>query len=77
MGSGRTGSDRGSRCRVRNVGAWAGWHPVSGVWAARLSDGTQLWWADARSYAIRKQVARNKNLHGLAVWVLGSADPLR
>jgi spore germination protein YaaH len=75
-GTGTTVTDAGARALVRDDGATALWHADSGEWSATLSDGTRLWWADARSYAIRKTVASQHRLHGLAVWVLGSADPL-
>lgn len=76
-GTGTTVTDRAARARVRKDGAKAVWHPASGEWSATLSNGTRLWWADARSYAIRTKLARKQGLHGLAVWVLGSADALK
>ncbi|HET6151672.1 MAG TPA: glycosyl hydrolase family 18 protein [Marmoricola sp.] len=75
-GTGTTVTDGGARALVRDDDATAVWHADSGEWSATLSDGTRLWWADARSYALRTSVARQHHLHGLAVWVLGSADPL-
>ncbi len=76
-GVGVTVTDRGARARVARDGATAIWHPASGEWSATLSNGTRMWWADRRSYAIRKDLARARHLHGMAVWVLGSADPLK
>jgi spore germination protein YaaH len=76
-GTGHDVTDAGARALVRADHATAVWHPGSGEWSATLSDGTRLWWADARSYAIRKAYAARRHLHGLAVWVLGSADTLR
>ena len=47
-----------------------------GEWTARLSDGTRMWWSDGRSYALRLEMATAAGLHGVALWRLGSADPL-
>lgn len=58
-------------------GAAARFDSVSGEWTARLADGSVLWWSDARSYALRAQLARSLHLRGLAVWSLGLSDPLR
>lgn len=76
-GTGHDVTDARARALVRNDGATAVWHADVGEWSAALSNGTRLWWADARSYAIRTTYAASQHLHGLAVWVLGSADPLR
>ena len=54
----------------------ARWHADAGEWSARLGDGTRLWWSDARSYRVRRHLVAELGLHGLAVWRLGSADPL-
>lgn len=75
-GKGTEVTDRRARAAVKNDGAQAVWHAASGEWSATLSNGSVLWWADARSYAIRKKLAADRGIHGLAVWVLGSADPL-
>ena len=77
--TGRTGrsiAPRAARRLVRRDGANAVWRTAYGEWTARLSDGTTLWWSDARSYRRRVRLARDLGLHGLAVWRLGSADPL-
>lgn len=47
-----------------------------GEWTATLSDGSVLWWSDARSYRLRATLAEQLGLHGLAMWALNSADPL-
>jgi spore germination protein YaaH len=47
-----------------------------GEWTATLDDGTVLWWSDVRSYKLRVNLARELDLHGLAMWALGSSDPL-
>lgn len=31
---------------------------------------------DARSYELRLDLARSSGVHGLAMWALGTADPL-
>jgi spore germination protein YaaH len=35
-----------------------------------------MWWSDGRSIALRQQLAIELGLHGIALWRLGSADPL-
>ena len=70
---GHTVSDRGAR---RLAGDRAVWHPKAGEWSARLPGGDRLWWSDARSYRLRLALAKRRGLHGVAVWQLGSADPL-
>jgi spore germination protein len=72
-GTGHTVSVRKAR---KLAGSRAQWRPGPGEWTARLKDGTRLWWSDGQSYDIRAQMARDAGLHGLAVWQLGSADPL-
>ncbi|MGC4111710.1 MAG: glycosyl hydrolase family 18 protein [Nocardioides sp.] len=71
-GSGRSVSD--SRARQLAGGA-AHWHGKAGEWSAHTAKGT-LWWSDHRSYLRRVRLARKLSLHGVAVWQLGSADPL-
>lgn len=52
------------------------WVPSAGEWTARLGDGSTLWWADARSVALRIKLARALSVHGVAIWSLGSGDQL-
>ena len=75
-GAGRSVTDAEARELVAADGATAVWNSVAGEWTARLSDGTVLWWADARSYALRLRLARDLGVGGLAVWRIGSVDPL-
>jgi spore germination protein YaaH len=75
-GSGRTVLPRGARDLVSADGAVARWHPKAGEWSATLSNGARLWWSDARSWRQRVRLAQHRGLHGLALWRLGSADPL-
>ncbi|GAB2874844.1 glycosyl hydrolase family 18 protein [Nocardioides pacificus] len=75
-GTGRTVTPTAARRLVRHDGARARWRAKAGEWTARLSDGTRLWWSDARSYRVRTRLAEEQGLHGVAVWRLGSADPL-
>ena len=35
-----------------------------------------MWWSDGRSYVLRLALATELGLHGVALWRLGSADPL-
>lgn len=77
--SGRTGRSvtvAAARRLVRADGARTRWHRAEGEWSARLSDGTRLWWSDARSHRLRVALATRLGLRGVAVWRLGSADPL-
>ncbi|WP_395695350.1 glycosyl hydrolase family 18 protein [Nocardioides sp.] len=76
-GTGRDLTVRQARALVQRDGAIARWRPGVGEWTARLSDGTVLWWSDRRSYDLRVTLARRAGVAGLAVWRLGSADPLR
>jgi len=75
-GTGHDVTDAEARRLVAADGAQAVWNSTAGEWTARLSDGTVLWWADARSYALRLQLARELGVGGLAVWRLGSVDRL-
>jgi spore germination protein YaaH len=47
-----------------------------GEWTATLPDGEVFWWADARSIALREQLAASLGLHGIAVWSLALSDPV-
>lgn len=79
-GYGWATSGAGSVLTVRAARAAAGsaatWVPAQGEWTATLPDGTVLWWSDARSWDRRVTMARNRGLHGMALWRIGSADPL-
>lgn len=75
-GTGRWLTLKQVRRMVARDGATPTWRKGAGEWTARLSDGTRLWWSDGRSYALRLEMAEELGLHGLALWRLGSADPL-
>ncbi len=75
-GTGHDWTDAAARHRVTTDGATAVWHATQGEWSATLSDGTVMWWSDGRSWDLRAQLASDEGLHGLALWRLGSADPL-
>ena len=45
-------------------------------WSAHTAKGT-VWWSDHRSDNRRVALAEDLGLHGVAVWQLASADPLR
>ena len=47
-----------------------------GEWTATLPDGQVFWWADARSIALREQLAASLGLHGIAVWSMALSDPV-
>lgn len=76
-GTGRSVTDTGARRLVRRDGADARWDRRAGEWTATLSNGTVLWWSDARSYRLRVRLARARGIRGVAVWRVGSADRLR
>jgi spore germination protein YaaH len=69
-------SDRRARELVRSGDGHARFNSRVGEWTARLADGSTLWWSDARSLALRAQLATRLHLHGLAVWSLGLSDPV-
>lgn len=71
-----TVSDAKARTLVADDGATAHFDNTTGEWLAHLSDGSTMWWADARSFQIRLALVRATGLHGLAVWDLGDSDQL-
>jgi spore germination protein YaaH len=73
---GKTVTVKQARRMVARDGAKARFRKGPGEWTARLSDGTRLWWSDGRSYQLRLEMAAAAGAHGLALWRLGSADPL-
>jgi spore germination protein YaaH len=75
-GTGRSLTLAQVRRLVARDGATPTWRRGAGEWTARLSNGTRLWWSDGRSYALRLELAEELGLHGVALWRLGSADPL-
>ncbi|MFN8193191.1 MAG: glycosyl hydrolase family 18 protein [Nocardioidaceae bacterium] len=75
-GSGHSVSPRRARALAEADGAEQVWHPRAGEWSTTLDDGTVIWWSDGRSYRKRLALARDLGVHGVALWVLGSADPL-
>ncbi len=64
------------RAKAARNGVTPTWSGSAGEWTAVLRNGTRLWWADRRSYALRVGLARRAGLHGLAVWRIGLADSL-
>ncbi|HEX7738582.1 MAG TPA: glycosyl hydrolase family 18 protein [Marmoricola sp.] len=72
-----TVSDRRARALVAADGATAHWNRRIGEWTATLSDGSVLWWSDARSLKLRRTLARARHLGGLAVWDLALSDTIR
>ena len=65
-----------ARALVARFHARPHWSASAGEWTARLRDGSTLWWSDARSVLLRVRLARALHVHGVAVWSLGSGDPL-
>jgi spore germination protein len=51
------------------------WVAKAGEWTA-TADGTTLWWSDKRSMSVRLALARQLGVDGIAVWSLGTGDPL-
>ena len=63
--------------RARELaGSAARWDAGAGEWTAALPGGRRLWWDDARSVELRRQLAAQAGLHGLAVWQLGTSGTL-
>ncbi|MDE9364049.1 glycosyl hydrolase family 18 protein [Luteipulveratus sp. YIM 133132] len=60
----------------KRAGSRARFDVATGEWTARLADGSVLWWSDARSYRLRVKLAQQLGVHGLAMWALGTSDPL-
>jgi spore germination protein YaaH len=58
------------------AGDLASYDTAQGEWTAILPDDTVVWWSDARSLSERRDLARSRNLHGIAVWELSLTDPL-
>lgn len=52
------------------------WIASAGEWRAKLKDGSTVWWSDKRSMSVRLKLARTLGVHGIAVWSLGTGDPL-
>ncbi|WP_299056608.1 glycosyl hydrolase family 18 protein [uncultured Nocardioides sp.] len=75
-GTGRSVSVAQARRMVAKDGARARWNGNAQEWTAKLSNGTEIWWSDRRSYDARVALATELGMHGVAVWRLGSADPL-
>lgn len=69
--------DQVSDSQARSLaGSRATWDATSHEWHATLSDGSVLWWADAKSLADRQALVTDRGIHGLAVWDLGLSDPI-
>jgi spore germination protein len=65
-----------ARALVARWHARARWVPGAGEWTAKLHDGSTLWWSDARSLRLRLRLAHSLGVYGLAIWSLGSGDPI-
>jgi spore germination protein YaaH len=72
----RAVSDAKARAIVTKDHATAHFDTRTGEWLAQLSNRSTMWWADARSLAMRMAYARTAGIHGLAVWDLGQSDPI-
>ena len=60
----------------RLAGARARWRPRDGEWFARLGPKRRIWWDDARSVRVRRQLAAARGLHGVAIWEIGGSGRL-
>jgi spore germination protein len=60
----------------RLAGSRARWVPRYGEWHADLAHGRKIWWDDARSVELRRELAASERLHGLAIWEIGSSGRL-
>jgi spore germination protein len=69
--------DQVSDAQARSLaGSKAVWDSNAHEWHATLSDGSIIWWADAKSLADRQALVTDRGVHGLAVWNLGLSDPI-
>jgi spore germination protein len=69
-------SDQEARDRADAAGTSPTWDDGAGEWTATLPSGEVLWWSDARSLDVRRGLAADRGLAGLAVWSLDLSDPL-
>ncbi|WP_028046027.1 glycosyl hydrolase family 18 protein [Cellulomonas sp. URHE0023] len=58
------------------AGSAARYDATQQEWTAKLSDGTVIWWSDARTLTARESLAAQQGVHGLAVWELSLSDPI-
>ncbi|WP_370544470.1 glycosyl hydrolase family 18 protein [Frondihabitans sp. VKM Ac-2883] len=75
-GDGTQVSDGAARALVKRAKAKAIWSTTQREWHATLSNGTVVWWSDAKSYRARLAYAKQLRIGGVAVWSLGLSDPL-
>jgi spore germination protein YaaH len=69
--------DQVSDAQARSLaGSKAVWDTTAHEWHATLSDGSVMWWADAKSLADRQPLVTSRGVHGLAVWDLGLSDTI-
>ena len=69
--------DQVSDAQARSLaGSRAVWDATAHEWHATLSDGSIMWWADAKSLADRQALVSARGVHGLAVWDLGLSDTI-
>lgn len=69
--------DQVSDAQARSLaGSKAAWDAGAHEWHATLSDGSVMWWADAKSLADRQSLVTSRGVHGLAVWDLGLSDTI-
>ncbi|MFI5734875.1 glycosyl hydrolase family 18 protein [Kribbella sp. NPDC051587] len=69
--------DQVSDAQARSLaGSKAVWDGAAHEWHATLSDGSIMWWADAKSLADRQSLVTDRGVHGFAVWDLGLSDPI-
>jgi spore germination protein len=69
-------SDEEARRLIASEHATAVFRKSVGEWTAKLSDGSTVWFSDARTYRLHAELALAYHLHGVAVWSLGLSDPL-
>lgn len=76
----RPNSTRGSSMSVARARTLAGdrarYDATQQEWTATLADGTVLWWSDATTFAARRALAQQYQVHGLAVWELSLGDTI-
>ncbi|WP_423921838.1 glycosyl hydrolase family 18 protein [Frigoribacterium sp. 2-23] len=53
------------------------WDDSEQEYTASPPDGSTIWWSDGRSITARAELAKEKGLHGVAIWQLTTGDPVR
>ena len=63
-----------ARKAAQNTGRW---DDTQQEYTASPPDGSTLWWSDGRAITARAELARDKGLHGIAIWQVTTGDPVK